>query len=101
MYFYKKCDTEVLSELFLTSLITNLPCPESLNLLKDNTEHDNLTEADQFCLGIADFDRLHARLECLLFKHQYAQHLQESKEAIENAKQACKAACIGLRDTEI
>ena len=86
------CDLDTLNEDFLRSLINNMPPDETMRLEREkqsNSFHD-LVKVDQFCLTVADIERLLPRLKCLLFKHRYPQLIQDSKQALSNAIIACK-----------
>ena len=53
-----RCDTSVLTENLLQSLIQYLPTPDQLNKLKEHSnEYDNLAEAEQFAISLADIKR--------------------------------------------
>ena len=64
-----RCDTSVLTENLLQSLIQYIPAPDQLNKLKDfESEYDNLAEAEQFAISISGIKRLVPRLKSLLFQ---------------------------------
>ena len=86
------CDTEVLSEFFLKSLIGILESIENLSSLHEEygEEYDNFTKADQFCITISTIDRVAERLKCLLFSQRCPQIIEECKKAMEHAINACQ-----------
>ena len=54
-----RCDTSVLTENLLQSLIQYLPTPDQLNKLQEySNEYDDLAEAEQFAISLADIKRL-------------------------------------------
>ena len=64
-----RCDTSVLTESLLESLIQYVPAPDQLNKLKEfESEYDNLAEAEQFSISISGIKRLVPRLKSLLFQ---------------------------------
>ena len=64
-----RCDTSVLTESLLESLIQYVPAPDQLNKLKEfEPEYDNLAEAEQFAMSISGIKRLVPRLKSLLFQ---------------------------------
>ena len=86
------CDTEVLSEFFLKSLIGIMESIDNLLSLNEKyvDEYDSLTKADQFCITISSIDRLIERLKCLLFSQRYPQIMEECKKALKDAINACQ-----------
>ena len=53
-----RCDTTVLTENLLQSLIQYLPSPDQLNKLQEHaSDFDNLAEAEQFAISLADIKR--------------------------------------------
>ena len=53
-----RCDTTVLTENLLQSLIQYLPSPDQLNKLQEHaSDYDNLAEAEQFAISLADIKR--------------------------------------------
>ena len=53
-----RCDTSVLTENLLQSLIQYLLTPDQLNKLKEHgDDYDNLAEAEQFAISLADIKR--------------------------------------------
>ena len=53
-----RCDTSVLTENLLQSLIQYLPTPDQLNKLQEHShEYDDLAEAEQFAISLADIKR--------------------------------------------
>ena len=54
-----RCDTTVLTENLLQSLIQYLPSPDQLNKLQEHaSDYENLAEAEQFAISLADIKRL-------------------------------------------
>merc|ERR1719259_262311 len=85
-----KCDTEVLTESLLESLIQYVPAPDQLNELKEfESEYDNLAEAEQFSISISGIKRLVPRLKSLLFQQRYSELKQDIKPHIVAATAAC------------
>ena len=53
-----RCDTSVLTENLLQSLIQYLPTPDQLNKLQEHShQYDDLAEAEQFAISLADIKR--------------------------------------------
>ena len=56
-----RCDTSVLTENLLQSLIQYLPTPDQLNKLKEHSDdYDNLAEAEQFSISLSDIKRYYS-----------------------------------------
>ena len=54
-----RCDTTVLTENLLQSMINYIPPPDMLNRLKEfESDYDNLAEAEQFAISISGIKRL-------------------------------------------
>ncbi|XP_023337546.1 protein diaphanous isoform X3 [Eurytemora carolleeae] len=86
-----RCDTSVLTENLLQSLIQYLPTPDQLNrLLEHQSDYDNLAEAEQFALSLADIKRLVPRLKSLRFQLFYPELVQDCKPHIVAATAACE-----------
>jgi len=86
-----RCDTSVLTENLLQSLIQYLPTPDQLNrLLEYQNDYNNLAEAEQFALSLADIKRLVPRLKSLKFKLHYPELVQDCKPDIVAATAACE-----------
>eukprot|EP00092_Neocalanus_flemingeri_P020848 GFUD01022586.1.p1 GENE.GFUD01022586.1~~GFUD01022586.1.p1 ORF type:complete len:1076 (+),score=306.59 GFUD01022586.1:84-3311(+) len=84
------CDTSVLSENLLQSLIQYLPTPEQLTKLKEySVDYDNLAEAEQFAISLADIKRLVPRLESLRFQLHFPELVQDCRPDIVAATAAC------------
>jgi diaphanous 2 len=72
-----RCDTSVLTENLLQSLIQYLPSPDQLNRLQEfSNELDSLAEAEQFAISLADIKRLVPRLKSLRFQLHYPELVQ-------------------------
>jgi len=85
------CDTSVLTENLLQSLIQYLPTPEQLAKLKEHTsEYDNLAEAEQFAISLADIKRLVPRLKSLRFQLHFPELVQDCRPDIVAATAACE-----------
>jgi len=85
-----RCDTSVLTENLLQSLIQYLPTPDQLNrLLEHQSEYENLAEAEQFAISLADIKRLVPRLKSLKFQLHYSELVQDCKPHIVAATAAC------------
>jgi len=86
-----RCDTSVLTENLLQSLIQYLPSPDQLNRLQEfSNEMDNLAEAEQFAISLADIKRLVPRLKSLKFQLHYPELVQDCKPDIVAATAACE-----------
>merc|ERR1719186_1623067 len=86
-----RCDTSVLTENLLQSLIQYLPTPDQLNKLQEHqNDYNNLAEAEQFALSLADIKRLVPRLKSLKFKLHYPELVQDCKPDIVAATAACE-----------
>lgn len=86
-----RCDTSVLTENLLQSLIHYIPAPDQLTRLKDfESEYDNLAEAEQFAISISGIKRLVPRLKSLKFQQTYPELVQECKPHIVSATAACE-----------
>ena len=74
-----RCDTQVLNENMLQSLIQYIPAPDQLNRLKEyEKDYDSLAEAEQFAISISGIKRLVPRLKSLMFKQRYKELVQAS-----------------------
>jgi len=86
-----RCDTTVLTENLLQSLIQYLPSPDQLNKLQEHaSDYDNLAEAEQFAISLADIKRLVPRLKSLRFMLHYPELVQDCKPDIVAATAACE-----------
>ena len=86
-----RCDTSVLTENLLQSLIQYLPTPDQLNKLQEfSHEYDNLAEAEQFAISLADIKRLVPRLKSLKFQLHYPELVQDCKPDIVAGTEACQ-----------
>ena len=86
-----RCDTSVLTENLLKTLIKNLPTQNQLNKLKEfSQEYDNLDEVEQFVLSLADIKRLVPRLKSLKIKLQYPELVQVTMSDLQSCTQACQ-----------
>merc|ERR1719153_1325123 len=86
-----RCDTSVLTENLLQSLIQYLPSPDQLNKLQEYShEYDDLAEAEQFAISLADIKRLVPRLKSLKFQLHYPELVQDCKPDIVAATAACE-----------
>merc|ERR1719481_2181948 len=86
-----RCDTSVLTENLLQSLIQYLPTPDQLNKLQEHShEYDDLAEAEQFAISLADIKRLVPRLKSLKFQLHYPELVQDCKPDIVAATEACQ-----------
>ncbi|XP_059080530.1 protein diaphanous-like isoform X3 [Tigriopus californicus] len=84
------CDTDVLTENLLQSLIQYIPAPDQLNRLKEfEKDYDNLSEAEQFAISISGIKRLVPRLKSLMFQQRYPELVQDCKPFIVAATAAC------------
>merc|ERR1719229_780225 len=86
-----RCDTSVLTENLLQSLIQYLPPPDQLNKLQEyGKEYEDLAEAEQFAISLADIKRLVPRLKSLKFQLHYPELVQDCKPDIVAATEACQ-----------
>ena len=86
-----RCDTSVLTENLLQSLIQYLPTPDQLNKLQEyGKEYEDLAEAEQFAISLADIKRLVPRLKSLKFQLHYPELVQDCKPDIVAATEACQ-----------
>jgi len=86
-----RCDTTVLTENLLQSLIQYIPAPDQLNRLEEfEKEYDNLPEAEQFSISISGIKRLVPRLKSLMFQQRYPELVQDCKPHIVAATAACE-----------
>ena len=86
-----RCDTSVLTENLLQSLIQYLPTPDQLNKLQEfSHEYDDLAEAEQFAISLADIKRLVPRLKSLKFQLHYPELVQDCKPDIVAGTEACQ-----------
>ena len=86
-----RCDTTVLTENLLQSLIQYLPTPDQLNKLQEfSHDFDNLAEAEQFAISLADIKRLVPRLKSLKFQLHYPELVQDCKPDIVAGTEACQ-----------
>ena len=94
-----RCDTSVLTENLLQSLIQYLPTPDQLNKLQEyGKEYEDLAEAEQFAISLADIKRLVPRLKSLKFQLHYPELVQDCKPDIVAATEACQEV-RGVFDT--
>ncbi len=78
-----RCDTSVLTENLLQSLIQYIPAPDQLNRLKEfEKEYDSLAEAEQFAISISGIKRLVPRLKSLMFQQRYGRSGQGGSHTI-------------------
>ena len=95
-----RCDTSVLTENLLQSLIQYLPTPDQLNKLQEySNEYNDLAEAEQFAISLADIKRLVPRLKSLKFQLHYPELVQDCKPDIVAATEACQEVikeCTGI-----
>jgi len=85
-----RCDTSVLTENLLQTLIQYLPTPDQLNkLLEYKDEYDDLAEAEQFALSLANIKRLVPRLKSLRFMLHFPELVQDCKPDIVAGTAAC------------
>merc|ERR1719450_2099139 len=86
-----QCNTTVLTENLLQSLVQYLPTPDQFTKLKEYTEeYDSLAEAEQFAISLADIKRLVPRLKSLTFKLHFPELVQDCKPDIVAATAACE-----------
>eukprot|EP00095_Tigriopus_kingsejongensis_P005027 maker-scaffold139_size317827-snap-gene-2.29 protein:Tk05027 transcript:maker-scaffold139_size317827-snap-gene-2.29-mRNA-1 annotation:"protein diaphanous-like isoform x2" len=86
-----RCDTEVLTENLLQSLIQYIPAPDQLNRLKEfEKDYDDLSEAEQFAINISGIKRLVPRLKSLMFQQRYPELVTDCKPFIVAATAACE-----------
>jgi len=85
------CDTSVLTESLLQTLVQYLPDPEQFSKLSQfKNEADDLAEVESFVLSLVDVKRLVPRLKALLFKSNFSELVQDCKPGIVSATAACE-----------
>ncbi len=86
-----RCDTAVLTENLLQSLIQYIPAPDQINRLKEHEkDYDSLAEAEQFAISISGIKRLVPRLKSLMFRQRYPELVQDCKPDIVAGTAACE-----------
>ncbi|KAG8234233.1 hypothetical protein J437_LFUL007738 [Ladona fulva] len=86
-----RCDDSLLSGSVLDQLIAYLPPPDQLKKLEEYKDrYDELTEAEQFAVTIAEVKRLLPRLKSMSFKQHYAEMVQDIKPDIVAGTAACE-----------
>jgi len=84
------CDTSVLTENVLQALIQYMPTAEQLAKLKEyKSEYDNLAEAEQFAISLADIKRLVPRLKSMQFQLHFPELVEDCRPDIVAATAAC------------
>ena len=85
----------MLTENLLQSLIQYLPTPDQLNKLQEySAEYNDLAEAEQFAISLADIKRLVPRLKSLKFQLHYPELVQDCKPDIVAATEACQEVSV-------
>lgn len=86
-----RCDTSILTDSVLEQLITYLPPPDQLKRLAElKVDPEELTEAEQFAVAIAEIKRLLPRLKSMRFRLHHAEIVQDIKPDIVAATAACE-----------
>ncbi|XP_066903255.1 protein diaphanous [Halyomorpha halys] len=85
------CDTTILTENILESLIAYLPPPEQLKRLTElKVDYNELTEAEQFALTLAEIKRLLPKLKSMKFRIHHPEMVQDIKPDIVAGTTACE-----------
>ncbi|XP_045886242.1 protein diaphanous homolog 1-like [Micropterus dolomieu] len=88
---------KILTESLAQNLIKQLPAPEQLSVLGEmKDEYDDLAESEQFGVVMSSVKRLTPRLQAILFKLQFEEHLNNIKPDVVSVT----AACEELRKSE-
>lgn len=86
-----RCDFNVLTDSILEQLINYLPPPDQLKRLTElKVDYDQLTEAEQFAVTIAEIKRLMPRLKSMKFHQHYSELVQDIKPDIVAGAAACE-----------
>ncbi|XP_039298109.1 protein diaphanous [Nilaparvata lugens] len=97
-----RCDFNVLSASILDQLINYLPPPDQLKrLIELNVDYNQLTEAEQFAVTIAEIKRLLPRLKSMRFRQQYPELVQDIKPDIVAGAAACEEVKHSRKFTQI
>ncbi|XP_075219811.1 diaphanous related formin 1 isoform X2 [Lycorma delicatula] len=86
-----RCDFNVLTDSILEQLINYLPPPDQLKRLTElDVPYDQLTEAEQFAVTIAEIKRLMPRLKSMKFRQHHPELVQDIKPDIVAGAAACE-----------
>ncbi|KAJ4443300.1 hypothetical protein ANN_04968 [Periplaneta americana] len=86
-----RCDDSVITDNVLQQLITYFPPPDQLKKLEEfRSEYNDLTEAEQFAVTLADIKRLLPRLKSMSFKLHFGEMVQDTKPDIVAGTAACE-----------
>ena len=86
-----QCDTSVLTESLLQTLVQYLPAPDQFTKLSQfKEEYEDLAEPEKFVLSLSDIKRLVPRLTALMFKLRFPELVQDCKPAIVSVTAACQ-----------
>lgn len=97
-----RCDFNILSASILEQLINYLPPPDQLKrLIELNVDYNQLTEAEQFAVTIAEIKRLLPRLKSMRFRQQYPELVQDIKPDIVAGAAACEEVKHSRKFTQI
>jgi len=86
-----QCDTSILTENLVQSLVQYLPNQEQLKRLSNYREDFNdLSEPEQFALSLSDIKRLGPRLTSMMFRLQFPEFIRDCRPDIVAATAACE-----------
>lgn len=86
-----KCDNTILEDNVLQQLIQYLPPPDQLKKLQEfKSSYNDLTEAEQFCVTLAEIKRLLPRLKSLSFRLHQSEMVKDIKPDIVAGTTACE-----------
>lgn len=97
-----RCDDAVLSDNVLQQLINYLPSPDQLHKLEEyRSQYDDLTEAEQFAITLAEIKRLLPRLKSMSFRQHYNEIVADVKPDIVAGTTACEEVRRSKKFAEI
>lgn len=97
-----RCDDSVLTDNVLQQLINYLPSPDQLHKLEEyRSQYDDLTEAEQFAITLAEIKRLLPRLKSMSFRQHYNEIVADVKPDIVAGTSACEEVRYSKKFAEI
>lgn len=97
-----RCDDSVLTDNVLQQLINYLPSPDQLHKLEEyRSQYDDLTEAEQFAITLAEIKRLLPRLKSMSFRQHYNEIVADVKPDIVAGTTACEEVRNSKKFAEI
>jgi len=86
-----RCDTSVLTESLLQTLVQYLPSPDQfIKLSKFKDEYDELPEPEKFVLSLSNIKRLVPRLKALMFKLHFPELVADCRPGVVSVTAACQ-----------